>query len=45
MTLLERALAFRDSRGAWLNDEQRGLLGRIRQALAKPALRLRSVKV
>jgi len=42
LTLLERAAAFQDSRGAWLNDEQRGLLGRIRGALTKPALRLRS---
>jgi hypothetical protein len=45
MTLLERAEAFKDARGAWLNDEQRGLLGRIGDALAKPVPRLRPGKV
>ncbi|MGH8705867.1 MAG: DUF3141 domain-containing protein, partial [Burkholderiales bacterium] len=34
--LLERAAAFADERGPWLNDEQRALVERIREALARP---------
>jgi hypothetical protein len=45
LTLIERAAAFQDSRGAWLNDEQRGLLKRIVVALAAPATRVRAAKV
>jgi hypothetical protein len=45
LTLIERAAAFQDPRGAWLNDEQRGLLGRIRSALEQPVPRLRLAKV
>jgi hypothetical protein len=45
LTLIERAAAFQDPRGAWLNDEQRRLLNRILAALAAPAIRLRAAKV
>jgi hypothetical protein len=43
--LLERAAAFEDARGAWLNAEQRALVQRIRAVLAAPATRLRGAKV
>jgi hypothetical protein len=45
MTLLERAAAFADPKGAWLNDEQRALVTRMRAALAAPATRLRGLGV
>ena len=38
---IERAIAFRDERGEWLNDEQRALAGRIAQALAAPVPHVR----
>jgi hypothetical protein len=44
-TLLERAAAFEDAKGAWLNAGQRALIGRMLAALASPATRLRGAKV
>jgi hypothetical protein len=45
LTLIDRAATYQDARGTWLNDEQRGLLKRMRVALSAPATRLRSGKV
>jgi hypothetical protein len=43
VTLIERAIAFRSEGEPWLRDEQRALLGKIRETLLAPQPRLRDL--
>ncbi|MNC92118.1 hypothetical protein D3C83_84880 [compost metagenome] len=43
VALIERAIAFRSEGEPWLREEQRALLGQIRETLLAPVSRLRDL--